>query len=85
MTQLTVPEAARRTGRNPETIRRWIREGRLPSQKIGTQHLVEEVDLASIADPSGDSFPLPPAWRTTLTGEPMPDWVALVRRSRTRR
>jgi predicted nucleic acid-binding protein len=26
---LTVPEAARRTGRNPETIRRWIREGKL--------------------------------------------------------
>jgi excisionase family DNA binding protein len=42
---LTVPEAARRVGRNPETIRRWIRAGKLPSRKVGTQHLIEEDDL----------------------------------------
>ena len=82
---LTVPEAARRTGRNPETIRRWIREGKLASRKVGTQHLIEEDDLDSISAPAGDSFPLPAAWRTTLTGEPMPDWTALIRSSRGRR
>ena len=43
---LTVPEAARRTGRNPETIRRWIREGKLRAHKVGTQHVIEEDDLA---------------------------------------
>jgi excisionase family DNA binding protein len=43
---LTVPEAARRVGRNPETIRRWIRAGKLPSQKVGTQHVIDEDDLA---------------------------------------
>ena len=43
---LTVPEAARRVGRNPETIRRWIRAGRLPSRKVGTQHVIDEEDLA---------------------------------------
>jgi len=43
---LTVPEAARRTGRNPETIRRWIRAGKLPSRKVGTQHVIDEDDLA---------------------------------------
>ncbi len=42
---LTVPQAARRTGRHPETIRRWIREGKLRARKIGTQHLIEEKDL----------------------------------------
>ena len=43
---LTVPEAARRVGRNPETIRRWIRAGKLPSRKVGTQHVIDEEDLA---------------------------------------
>ena len=74
---LTVPEAARRTGKNPETIRRWIRSGRLRSQKIGTQHLIDEGDLGEAVGQS-----LPQGWRTTWTGEPMPDWVALVREDR---
>ena len=83
---LTVPEAARRVGRNPETIRRWIREGKLRAHKVGTQHVIEERDLDNAAVPEGaESLPLPPAWRTTLTGEPMPDWVALVRQGRLRR
>jgi len=43
---LTVPEAARRATRNPETIRRWIREGKLVSWKVGTQYLIDEDDLA---------------------------------------
>lgn len=79
---LTVPEAARRTGRNPETIRRWIREGKLPSRKVGTQHLVEERDLDAIIAPETDRLDLPPAWRTTFWGDPMPDWVAIVRAGR---
>lgn len=46
---LTVPEAARRVGRNPETVRRWIRAGKLPATRIGTQHVIEEDDLARAA------------------------------------
>ena len=49
---ITVPEAARRVGRNPETIRRWIWSGKLASQKVGTQHLVEEADVERVAGPT---------------------------------
>ncbi len=80
---LTVPEAARRTGRNPETIRRWIRAGKLPSRKVGTQHLIEERDLDAVVGPEADYLLcLPPAWRTTFWGDPMPDWVTLIRTHR---
>jgi excisionase family DNA binding protein len=78
---LTVPEAAKRAGKDPETIRRWIRSGKLRSTRVGTQHLVDEADLASVAAPN-ERAPYPRAWRRTLTGEPMPDVVDLVRRSR---
>src|SRR3954454_9861302 len=50
---LTVPEAATRTGRNPETIRRWIREGRLAASKVGTQHLIDAGDLATAMSRGG--------------------------------
>ena len=77
---LTVPEAARLTGRDPETIRRWIRSGRLRSRKIGTQHVIEEADLQPLLET--EVLPLPAPWGTTVTGEPMPDVVRAVRRSR---
>jgi excisionase family DNA binding protein len=47
---MTVPEAARRAGRNPETIRRWIREGKLTARKVGTQHQIDQDDLAAFLD-----------------------------------
>ena len=78
---LTVPEAARRVGRNPETVRRWIREGRLAARKVGTQHVIEEHDLDAL-DPTQRRSALPATWRRTITGEPMPDVVDAVRRSR---
>ncbi|MDQ4149548.1 MAG: helix-turn-helix domain-containing protein [Actinomycetota bacterium] len=77
---LTVPEAARSTGRNPETIRRWIREGRLPARKVGTQHLIEEEDLALLQE--GEQLPAPKSWSRTFSGEPMPNWVEILRRQR---
>lgn len=47
--KLTVPAAARRAGRSPETIRRWIWSGRLPSDKVGNQHLVDVDALDALA------------------------------------
>lgn len=79
---LTVPEAARRARRNPETIRRWIREGKLRARKVGTQHVLEEHDLDELLGRFADTVPLPPEWKTTFWGGPMPDVVAAVRRSR---
>jgi len=78
---LSVPEAAKRVGRDPETVRRWIRSGKLKAQKIGTQHMIGEDDLDLLTGETG-SLPLPKQWRTTWTGEPQPDWVRLLRRSR---
>lgn len=77
---LTVPEAARRVGRNPETIRRWIRAGRLRARKVGTQHVIEESDLDAAV---GDDDLLPSPWPRVLPdGSPMPNVVELIRRSR---
>ncbi|MGH3012355.1 MAG: helix-turn-helix domain-containing protein [Gaiellaceae bacterium] len=75
---LTVPEAAKRVGRNPETVRRWIRAGKLRSQKVGTQHLVEEADLASLVGEDDEMLPLPPE----LDIEPRINWVRAIRLSR---
>jgi excisionase family DNA binding protein len=77
---LTVPEAARRVNRNPETIRRWIRSGRLRAHKVGTQHVIEEADLEGFLE--GEMVPLPPGWDRTFWGEPMPNVVEWLRLSR---
>lgn len=80
---LTVPEAARRIGRNPETVRRWIRSGKLRARKVGTQHVIEEEDLAAAVGEYPGTLPVPKEWGTrTHTGEPMPDWVRIIRESR---
>lgn len=80
--ELTVPQVAARIDRNPETVRRWIREGRLAARKIGTQHLVDEDDLRRLLSRESDTLPTPAAWARTHSGAPMPDVVAAVRRSR---
>lgn len=82
---LTVPEAARRANRNPETIRRWIRAGKLPARKIGTQHIIEEEALEAVLDDEYEMLPLPAAWKTTSDGQPMPNvvrWISEGRRGR---
>ena len=82
MAPMTVPEAAKRAGRNPETVRRWIREGKLRSTKVGTQHLVDQQDLDVMTDEQDLTLPIPAVWQQTAWGGPMPDVVQAVRRTR---
>lgn len=77
---MTVPEAARRAGRDPETIRRWIRTGKLRARKVGTQHIIEEADLDQLL--VSTSLPVPERWRRFESGRPQPDWVTALARSR---
>ena len=77
---ITVPEAARRAGKNPETIRRWIREGKLTSHKVGTQHTINEADLSAILEDA--ELPVPESWRQMPDGRPMPNIVRAIRLSR---
>lgn len=80
---LTVPEAARRTGRNAETIRRWIREGRLRSQRVGTQYLIDEDALAEAV---GEAELIPRVGGDeSATGETLPNLLAALQRSRSGR
>lgn len=80
---LTVPEAAKRARRNPETIRRWIRSGRLRAHKVGTQHVIEESDLEQLM--VSPSLPVPERWRRFESGRPQPDWVTALANSRSGR
>ena len=77
---LTVPEAALRAGRDPETIRRWIRSGKLVARKVGTQHVIEEDDLDAVL--AEDELPIPESWGEPVTGRPLPSVVAIVRNQR---
>lgn len=78
---LTVPEVAHRTGRNPETVRRWIRGGRLRAHKVGTQHVIEEEDLETLLADEEEQL-LPTGWRRLPNGAPMPNFVRYIRERR---
>jgi excisionase family DNA binding protein len=80
---LTVPEAARRAQRSPETVQRWIRDGNLRATKVGTQHFVDEQALEAFIAGVHEVLPLPAEWRATFWGGAMPNWVAAIPRSRT--
>ncbi|MGA0122180.1 MAG: helix-turn-helix domain-containing protein [Gaiellales bacterium] len=77
---LTIAQAAARSGRGAETVRRWVRAGRLPAHRSGGRLLVHPEDLdALIARPALD----PPAgWSRTSWDVRQPDWVSALRRHR---
>ena len=77
---LTVPEAARRIRRHPETVRRWIRQGHLRSERGGPHHPAHEADLAALA--GGAPTDLPEWMRLRPDGRPQPQWARIVRDGR---
>lgn len=77
---ITVPEAAKRARKDPETIRRWIRSGRLRARKIGTQHVIEEEDLQPLLE--DDEVGIPDRWRIMPDGRPTPNVVRAIRLAR---
>lgn len=77
---LTVPEAAAIAERDPETIRRWIRSGKLRARKIGTQHVIEAADLEDVL--AADELSIPESWGSPITGRSLPSIVAIVRSQR---
>jgi excisionase family DNA binding protein len=81
--RLTVVNAADSTGRHPATIRRWIRSGRLPATKVAGRYVIRAGDLEPLLE--ADLLPVPSGWARTSTGEPMPNVVAAIRRSRAER
>jgi excisionase family DNA binding protein len=79
----TVQEAADTFDRNPGTIRRWIRTGRLPAKLVGRRYEIDSRVVDKLLEP--DLMPLPEAWGRTVTSEPMPNVVGAVRRVRAER
>lgn len=45
---MTLDEAAARTGRRVELLRRWARDERIPASKVGRDWFIAEADLAAI-------------------------------------
>ena len=43
--RLTVADAARILDRSTEQVRRYLREGALPGERIGNQWFIEEIDI----------------------------------------
>lgn len=54
---------------------------RLSVHRVGTQQMIDEAELDQVAGILR-TLPMPEAWSKTWTGEPQPDWVRILRRSR---
>jgi excisionase family DNA binding protein len=48
----TIPETAKALGVTPQTVRAWIKKGRLKSQRIGRPILITENNLKEFLKPS---------------------------------
>jgi excisionase family DNA binding protein len=50
MTTLTTDQVAERLGITPSRVRVLIRSGRLPAQRFGRAHVINESDLSLVAE-----------------------------------
>jgi excisionase family DNA binding protein len=75
---LTVAQAAERVGRTPETVRRWIRSGRLAATTENGRFLIEPSDLDRVSDDLYPMLDLPEEWKHFEDGTPVPNWAAAV-------
>jgi len=50
---ISVRDAAKESGRDMETVRRWIWSGKLPAQKFGNQLFIRRSDLRAFFKRSG--------------------------------
>jgi len=78
---LNVAEAAKRLGMDRETIRRWIRSGRLRAQRVGRSYAIDARDLRTIEDEMFPMAELPEEWKLGDDGSPAPNWVAALHRA----
>ena len=76
---ITVSEAAALAGVREETVRRWVRAGRLESRRDGPRLLLHREDVELLAAPA--ALELPRDWRRSWLGT-APDWVAALQRTR---
>ncbi|MSQ40308.1 MAG: DNA-binding protein [Dehalococcoidia bacterium] len=51
---VTVPEAAKRMGRSLEQVRRYLREGKLPGERIGNQWFIRETAVVYLVEPQSE-------------------------------
>jgi len=59
---VTVLEAARRLGKSPSMVSRYIRSGQLPGRRVAGRYFIEEAALAGFEPrPVGN-----PVWRNRL-------------------
>jgi excisionase family DNA binding protein len=79
---LTVAEAADRVGKDPETVRRWIRSGRLHARRVGRRHAIADHDLRTVEDELFPMAELPDEWKLGDDGSLAQNWVAALHRSR---
>ncbi|MHB1469389.1 MAG: helix-turn-helix domain-containing protein [Solirubrobacteraceae bacterium] len=79
---LTIAEAAQRVGRSQGTVRRWIREGRLPAARSHGRQMIDPATIDEVRDEMYPMLPLPPEWQKLEDGSPAPNWVAAIALSR---
>lgn len=82
---MTVAQAAVRLGQDRETVRNWIRSGRLRAQRITGRYVVDLSALRAVEDELFPMAELPDEWKLGDDGSPAPNWVAALRCSRSNR